>query len=97
MDAVLIDKNFEFRPANMTSYVKGSIGVVCATDEELTFLVQHLQKLDLPAELQAHLFKKHTQPNPNKPKLKLLSDKDKEKKNEIKENGMGTISSLELD
>jgi len=97
MEAILIDRNFEFRPQNMSTFVKGSIGVVCSTDAELHFLISYLQGLDLQAEMQKfHQQQAKLNPPEEKPKLRLKKDVDKESEDR-ENNGIGTISSLEID
>ena len=47
MQAILIDRNFEFQPRNFGNYVKATIGVICDNESQLLLLLQHLKQLDL--------------------------------------------------
>ena len=89
MEAILIDRNFEFLPANGDAIVKASIGIICATEVELLFLLDHLNTYNLSQEYKESLQKKTIQPLNGQSKLKL-------KQKDEKPICFGTIDSLEL-
>ena len=95
MDAILIDRNFEFRPKNLGNYVKATVGIVCSTEEELLFLMRHLDKFDIHAELENEKLKKDPLY-----KQKIVQETEQEVSKELEkfmeEGKAGSISSLEL-
>jgi hypothetical protein len=105
MNAVMIDKNFEFRPNNMGNYVKGTIGIICETNDELNFVVNHLEQFDLGNEYKKYLEKQQdikpvTSQNDKKQSITQISQPE----TEIETDGIDVvkissnpISSLELD
>ena len=94
MEAVLVDRNFEFMPSTMANYVRATIGIVCDTEEELQFVISNLQAMDVKAEHMKHQIAVNK--SKNKPKLRLKDEVDEEVEKNIEDN-MNSISSLEID
>ncbi len=105
MNAVMIDKNFEFRPNNMGNYVKATIGIICETNDELNFVVNHLEQFDLGNEYKKHLGKQQnikqvTPQNDKKQSKTPIIQSEKEIENGVMNViaiSSNPISSLELD
>ena len=90
MEATLIDRNYEFRPHNMNNFmsnhVTATVGVVCETNDELLFLLQHLSQFDIKKEYNASL-------------PQDVQDPVTDVEHELQEfmGNVGSISSLEVD
>jgi len=105
MNAVMIDKNFEFRPNNMGNYVKATIGIVCGTNDELNFVVNHLEQFDLGNEYKKYLDKQQNiKPVMTQNDKKQLTTPTIQPEKKIENDGIdfvkissNPISSLELD
>ena len=97
MYAVLVDRSFEFMPNTMDTTVKATVGVSCDTEQELMFLISHLESLDLQAAYSKHQADSWVKPPEEKSKLRLKADVDNELEKDFKESDTNAISSLELD
>lgn len=84
-------------PSTMANYVSGTVGIVCDTEDELHFVISHLQGMDVKAELMKHKISEQKQKAESKPKLRLKDDVDQELEKDVKEQGVNPISSLEID
>ena len=95
MEAILIDRNFEFMPQNMSNRVRASIGVVCETEEQLLFLLQHLNSFNLSNEYNKSLAQKNVD-NVSPPKSKPKEEIDEALKTFMENAPSNTIAGLEI-